>query len=40
MKKIIGPPFPQRSPVAASTRNIMVDELYGHLGGDSILRTN
>src|SRR6266516_3680610 len=39
MKKVIGPPLPQSSPVAASTRNITVDELYGHLGGDSILRT-
>ena len=39
MKKVIGSPLPQSSPVAASTRNITVDELYGHLGGDSILRT-
>src|SRR5204863_10211276 len=39
MKKVIGPPLPQSSLVAASTRNITVDELYGHLGGDSILRT-
>ena len=29
----------QSSPVAVSTHNITVDELYGHLGGDSILRT-
>ena len=35
MKKVIG----QGSPVTASTRNITVDEFYGHLGGDSVLRT-
>src|SRR6266516_7779968 len=39
MKKVIGPPLPQSSLVAASTRNITVDELYDRLGGDSILRT-
>src|SRR5205814_8538374 len=39
MKKVIGATLPQSSPVAASTRNITIDEVYGRLGGDSILRT-
>ena len=37
MKKIIEPFMPQGSTVAISTRNIMIDEFYDHLGGDSIL---
>src|SRR5947207_11078013 len=36
MKKVIGM---KSSPIAVSARNVMIDELYDHLGGDSILRT-
>lgn len=38
MKKVVGP-LPHDSPIATSTHNIMIDDPYGRLGGDSILRT-